>query len=149
MFDFIRRDRRLLYLYVAAFLVQLIICITAVGVYHPDQHFQIIEFSSQQLHQASAATDVWEYSAQIRSTLQIYLFSAYEEACIWVGIHDPYVQTELLRIVFGLGLFVFFNAITLYYFRQEDKRYVYLVLLLLNFSWILPYTRTLFSSEML
>ena len=147
--EMIREDTRLRWLLLAAVLVQVIACITAIGIYHPDQHFQIIEFSSHQLHKASAAAEVWEYSAQIRSTFQVYLFSAYYEACMWVGLHDPYVQLEVLRIVFGLALFVFFNAITLYYFRNEDRRYVYLILLLLNFSWILPYTRTLYSSEML
>src|ERR1700761_5820346 len=147
--EMIRKDARLGWLLLVGALVQLIICVTAIGIYHPDQHFQIIEFSSHQLHKVSAAADVWEYSAQIRSTLQVYLFSAYYEVCSWIGIHDPYVQLELLRIVFGLGLFVFFNGITLYYFRNEERKYLYIVLLLLNFTWILPYTRTLFSSEML
>jgi hypothetical protein len=36
----------------------------------------------------------------------------------------------------------------LYYFHR-DRRVLYFVLLILNFSWILPYTRTLYSSEML
>src|SRR6202000_36903 len=147
--EMIREDIRLRMILSLGVLVQVVVCITAIGIYHPDQHFQIIEFSSHQLHKASAAADVWEYSAQIRSTLQVYLFSGYYEVCTWIGIHDPYVQLEVLRIVFGLGLFVFFNAITLYYVRNEDRRFVYLTLLLLNFSWILPYTRTLFSSEML
>lgn len=145
----IRKDARLGWVLSAGVLVQVIICITAIGIYHPDQHFQLIEFSMHQLHQPSAASDVWEFSAQLRSTLQVYLFSAYYELCTVLGIHDPYVQLEVLRIIFGLALFVFFNAITLYYVRSEDPRYVYLTLLVLNFSWILPYTRTLFSSEML
>ncbi|HEV2479755.1 MAG TPA: hypothetical protein VGS79_08815 [Puia sp.] len=147
--EMIRKDARLRWVLLAGVLVQVIICISAIGIYHPDQHFQLIEFSMHQLHQPSAASDVWEYSAQIRSTLQVYVFSAYYEVCTWIGIHDPYVQLEVLRIIFGLALFVFFNAITLYYVRSEDRRYVYLTLLMLNFSWILPYTRTLFSSEML
>ena len=147
--EMIRKDVRLGWVLSAGALVQVIICITAIGIYHPDQHFQLIEFSMHQLHQPSAATDVWEYSAQIRSTLQVYLFSGYYEVCMGLGIHDPYVQLLLLRIIFGLALFVFFNAITLYYVRNEDRRYIYLTLLVLNFSWILPYTRTLFSSEML
>lgn len=147
--EMIRKDTRLGWVLLAGVLVQVIICITAIGIYHPDQHFQLIEFSMHQLHRPSAATAVWEYSAQIRSTLQVYVFSAYYELCTRTGIQDPYVQLEVLRIVFGLVLFVFFNAITLYYVRNEDRRYVYLTLLLQNFSWILPYTRTLFSSEML
>jgi phosphatidylinositol glycan class B len=147
--EMLREDTRLRLILLLGALIQVVVCVTAIGIYHPDQHFQIIEFSSHQLHKASAATDVWEFSAHIRSTLQVYLFSAYYEGCMAVGIRDPYLQLEVLRIGFGLVLFVFFNGITLYYFRQAGRRYVYLVLLLLNFSWILPYTRTLFSSEML
>lgn len=145
----IRKDAGMRRLLLAAGFIQVFICVTAIGIYHPDQHFQLIEFSMHQLHQPSAAPVVWEYSAQIRSTLQVYLFSAYYEVSTWIGIHDPYVQLEILRIVFGLGLFVFFNAITLYYVRKEQRGYILLTLALLNFSWILPYTRTLFSSEML
>ena len=147
--EMIRKDSRLKLLLTAAVVVQVITCITAVGHYHPDQHFQLIEFSSYQLHQPSAAGKVWEFSAHLRSTIQVYLFSAYSRLCMGLGIGDPYVQLEVLRLVFGLTLWVFFNGITLYYFRRGGRPILYLVLLLLNFSWILPYTRTLFSSEML
>jgi len=147
--ELIRNDAGIQRLLLGAVFIQIIICITATGIYHPDQHFQLIEFSMHQLHQPSAAPVVWEYSAHIRSTLQVYLFSGYYEVCTWMGIHDPYVQLEILRIVFGLGLFVFFNAITLYYVRDEARKYILLTLVLLDLSWILPYTRTLFSSEML
>jgi GPI mannosyltransferase 3 len=144
-----RKDTRLRLILFAAFVVQVVVCITAIGIYHPDQYFQIIEFSSHQLNRASAAGHVWEFAAQLRPTLQVYLFSAYYELCSGLGIQDPYLQLELLRLLFGLALFVFFNGITLWYFRGEDRRIVYFVLLLLNFAWILPYTRTLYSSEML
>ena len=144
-----RKDTRLTLILSGGLLIQLIVCITAIGIYHPDQHFQIVEFSSHQLHKANAAANVWEFSAQIRSTFQVYLFSGWYEVCSWLGIYDPYTQMELLRIGFGLTLFIFFNGITLFYFRDGDRRILYLVLLLLNFTWILPYTRTLYSSEML
>ena len=145
----IRKDTRLKLLLTVAIVVQVVTCITAVGHYHPDQHFQLIEFSSYQLHRASAAGKVWEFSAHLRSTIQVYLFSGYSKLCLGLGISDPYVQLEVLRLLFGLTLWVFFNGITLYYFRREGRPILYLVLLLLNFTWILPYTRTLFSSEML
>ncbi|HXB94809.1 MAG TPA: hypothetical protein VNU70_06615, partial [Puia sp.] len=145
----IRGDARLRLLLFSGLLIQIIICISAVGVYHPDQYFQIIEFSSYQLNKASAAGRVWEFAAHLRPTIQVYLFSAYYEVCAGLGILDPYVQLGLLRVIFGLILFVFFNGVTLYYFRQERRPILYIVLFILNFSWILPYTRTLFSSEML
>src|ERR1700722_8766941 len=143
------KDTRLRLILLAGFAVQVIVCITAIGIYHPDQYFQIIEFSSYQLNRASAAGHVWKFAAQLRPTLQVYLFSAYYELCTGLGIRDPYVQLELLRLLFGLLLFVFFNGMALVYFRREDRRILYFVLLLLNFTWILPYTRTLYSSEML
>jgi len=145
----IREDTRLRILLSAALIIQVILCFSAIGIYHPDQYFQIVEFSSYQLNRASAVHDVWEFAAHLRPTIQVYLFSAYYEVCSGLGIHDPYFQLELLRIIFGLLLFVFFNGITLYYFRNERRTILYWVLFILNFSWILPYTRTLFSSEML
>src|SRR5579872_1415000 len=117
--EMIRKDIGLRWLLLGALLVQLIICITAIGSYHPDQHFQIIEFSSYQLHKPSAAEKVWELPVHLRSTIQVYLFSGYYEVCNALGIRDPYVQLEVLRIVFGLALFVFFNGMAFWYFRSE------------------------------
>jgi phosphatidylinositol glycan class B len=144
----LRDDRRLRPLLFASLLVQIVICWTSVGIYHPDQYFQIIEFSSWQLHRPSAVGQVWEFAAHLRPTLQVYLFSGYSSLCGVLGLHDPYLQLGLLRMLFGLTLFALFNGMALYYF-QRDRRVLFFVLLILNFSWILPYTRTLFSSEML
>jgi phosphatidylinositol glycan class B len=144
----IRDDRRLRLMLLASLLVQVVVCLTAVGIYHPDQYFQIIEFSSWQLHRPSAAGRIWEFSAHLRPTMQIYLFSGYSWLCAALGLHDPYLQLGLLRMGFGLALFALFNIIVLHYF-QRDRRVLFFVLLILNFSWLLPYTRTLYSSEML
>ncbi len=142
-------DWRLRMLFIGAMVIQVIICFTSVGFFHPDQHFQIIEFSSYQLHKPSAAPAVWELSARIRPTLQVYLFSFYYKICTAVGLKDPYTQLTLLRLLFGGLLWAFFNWITVYYLRNEKRIALYGGLLLLNFSWVLPYTRTLYSSEML
>ena len=48
--NILRNDSRLRLLLLCSLLVQTIVCLTAVGIYHPDQYFQIIEFSSYQLH---------------------------------------------------------------------------------------------------
>jgi len=144
----LRDDGRLRVLLFASLVVQIILCWTAVGIYHPDQHFQIIEFSSWQLRRPSAVGQVWEFAAHLRPTLQVYLFSGFSWLCSALGMHDPYSQLGLLRMIFGVSLFALFNGMALYYF-QRDRRVLFGVLLILNFSWLLPYTRTLFSSEML
>ena len=143
----IRKDKTLRLLLLASLIVQVIVCLTAIGIYHPDQHFQIIEFSSAQLHKPFGY--VWEYDAHIRPTLQVYIFTGYRLLCGSAGITDPFTQMTLLQVVFGLALFVLYNAFALWYFKDGDRRTLYWVVFILNFSWWIPYTRTLFSSEML
>ncbi len=135
------------WLLLIALLVQFVTCLTQTGYLHPDQHFQLIEFSSWQLGEPSGATRVWELTSHIRPTVQVYLFSGFVEMCRLLHIYDPYVQLTILRVLMGLAGFVLFNAMAISYFRS-DRRVLYLVLLLLNFSWLLPYTRAMFSSEM-
>ena len=135
------------WLLLVSLLVQLIFCITQTGYFHPDQHFQLIEFSSRQLGEASGASSVWELNSHIRPTLQVYLFSGFIEFCRFLSVNDAYTQLTLLRTLFGLSGFLVFNAISIYYFKS-DKRVLTIVLCLVNLSWIIPYIRTLFSSEL-
>ncbi len=143
----IKNDYKLQLLLFGMLVIQLLFCITSVGFYQPDQHFQIIEFSSYQLGEKSGVAGIWELDSKIRPTLQVYIFSAFISGCRLFNIDDAYLQLTLLRSAFGLIAFIVFNLISLYYFKNQ-KQVLYLVLLILNLSWILPYTRTLFSSEM-
>lgn len=145
----IQTDRKLQLLLLGSLIVQLIVCMNQPGFYHPDQHFQIIEFSSYQLHKNSAAAHVWEINDFVRSTLQIYIFSAFRIVCDFISLHDPYQQLTFLRVLLGLVAFVLFNLIAIHYFKNKKRNILYFVLLILNLSWILPYTRTLYSSELL
>ena len=147
--ELVKKDTKLRLILLSGILVQFIICIVQLGFYHPDQHFQIIEFSSHQLHKASGASAVWEFTDFIRPTLQIYLFSAYRVICEWIHITTPYLQLTLLRLIIGLFSFCLFNLMTIYYLRRQEKRTLYFALAILNFSWVLPYTRTLFGSELM
>ena len=143
----VQKDRVLHLILLAGVVIQLLTAITAHGFFHPDQHFQIIEFSSLQLHKESNATNIWEYHSKIRPSLQVYIFSGYELLCSAVGITDPFKQLTLLRIIQGIGMLVVFNFMAIWYFGKGEKMVLYIVLLLLNFSWFLPYSRTMFSSE--
>lgn len=140
-------NSRIRWLLLVSLLIQLIFCVTQVGYFHPDQHFQLIEFSSWQLGEPSGATSVWELSSHIRPTLQVYLFSGFVKLCRFCAVNDPYTQLTILRVLFGLIGFSLFNAIGVCYFKDNPKL-LYLVLLLLNLSWSTPYIRTLFSSEL-
>ena len=143
----IKKDRLLQLILLAGLLIQLFTAITAHGFFHPDQHFQIIEFSSLQLHKESYAPKIWEYTSQIRPSLQVYIFSGYELLCSAIGITDPFNQLTVLRIMQGLIFLLAFNCMAIGYFGKGEKSVLYIVLILLNFSWFLPYSRTMFSSE--
>src|ERR1700759_3228872 len=126
----IRKDSKLQLLLLASVIVQIIMCMTAVGIYHPDQHFQIIEFSSAQLHKPFGY--VWEYDAHIRPTIQVYFFSGYRIFMGWLSIHDPFLQMTILQILFGLALFLLYNAMVFFYFLEGGRRTLYWVLFILN-----------------
>ncbi|GAB3885047.1 glycosyltransferase family protein [Spirosoma agri] len=139
-------DAQLRWLLLISLVIQLVFCITQVGFLHPDQHFQLIEFSSWQLGEPSGATGVWELKSHIRPTVQVYFFSGFIQICRFFHLYDAYAQLVVLRLIFGVLGFVVFNAIGIHYFKS-DRRLLVLVLLLINLSWSLPYVRTLFSSE--
>jgi len=145
----LQADRKLQLIFLAGLFIQVITSITAIGFSNFDQHFSIVEFSSLQLGNENAASYAFELESKIRPTLQVYLFSGYYKVCVFLGIGDPYTQLTILRIIIGLLMFAAFNWIAVYYFKNGNRKILYYVLLILNFTWIFPYTRTLYSSEML
>lgn len=129
--------------------VQVVTSVTAVGFFHPDQHFQLLEFSSYQLGKANSAASVWELKAMIRPTLQVYLFSGYEMVCGLFKLTDPYTQMTILRLIVSIAMLLLFNIMLLFYLKNETETTIFYALLLLNFSWCFPYVRSLFSSEIM
>ena len=145
----IHQSKRIAYIFFIGFIVQLIYCITSVGYFHPDQHFQVIEFSSLQLNVPNAAGAVWELESSIRPTLQVYIFTAFRSLCHWFFIDNPFTILTVLRVFQGILFYIILNVIVLWYYKTRTEKTIATVLFLLNFSWILIYTRTLFSSETL
>ncbi|MBK7561145.1 MAG: hypothetical protein IPI68_06385 [Chitinophagaceae bacterium] len=145
----IRYDRKLQWILFLGLVIQFITCIKAIGFSNFDQHFSVVEFSSYQLGNENAAHYAFELESKIRPTLQVYMFSAYYKVCMFFHLEDPYMQLTVLRVILGLFMFGIFNLIAFHYFKKDKPRILYAVLLILNFSWIFPYTRTLYSSEMM
>ena len=77
------------------------------------------------------------------------MFSGYHLTLNAIGITDPYTQLTILRILLGLLMFIVFNLLAFHYFGNGPRKTFLFVLLLMNFSWVLPYTRTLFCAEMM
>lgn len=147
--NIIQNDARVKWILLAGLVLQIITSITAIGTSSADQHFQIIEFSLNQLGQPSGAPYVWEYEHFVRGTLQVYMFSGFHLALNAIGVTDPYTQLTILRVLLGIAMFIVFNLLAIHYFKNAQERIFLFVLLLMNFSWSLPYTRTLFCGEMM
>jgi GPI mannosyltransferase 3 len=147
--ELLNNDPRLKFILLAGLIIQVIVAYTATGSYHPDQHFQIIEFSSYQTGEPNGASALWEFYHPVRPTIQIYLFTAWHSVMQFLGINNPYTELTILRILLGLLMFTLFNAIAVYYFKNGEKKVLYCVLLILSFSWFLPYTKVQFSSEIM
>lgn len=145
----VRKDPRVQLILLFGLIIQVITSITAIGFYHPDQHFSVIEFSSYQLGEENGADAVWEFENFVRQTIQVYLFSAYHLALKFLGIGDGYLQLTILRIIQSVVVWAVFNLLAIHYFKTERTKVLYSVLLILNFSWWYPYVRTLFCSEIL
>ena len=116
----------------AGLVLQIITSITAIGASSADQHFQIIEFSLNQLGQPSGAPYVWEYDHFVRSTIQVYLFSGFHLFLNAISITDPYTQLTILRVLLGVLMFVVFNLLVFHYFRNASRRILIFVLLLMG-----------------
>jgi GPI mannosyltransferase 3 len=142
-------NRKLQLLLLFMLIVQVITAINQPGFFHPDQHFQIVEFSSYQLNRPSAAPVVWELKAAVRPTLQVYIYSGYTVTLDALGITDPYTKLTILRVLLSLLMFFVFTAMAFYYARNEQPVVLYSVLFILNLSFFFPYIKTLFSSEIL
>jgi phosphatidylinositol glycan class B len=69
------------------------------GFYHPDEHFQLLEFANYKLGQTPAADLPWEFHQQIRPTLQPTIALAVFRVARATGITNPFTWALLLRLL--------------------------------------------------
>lgn len=128
--------------------VQIITAITQLGFFHVDQHFQYVEFAYELLGMKNSAHTIWEFNDKIRPTIAVYVIAGAIKMGHFLGIHSLYDILTILRICTALASFFVFNCLTIYLLQHSEKIVLFSALLLLNFSWCYPYTRTLVSAEM-
>jgi len=132
-----------------AFITQMAMAIQSVGYFHPDQHFQIIEFAMNKLGIATDERQTWEFFNHVRPTLQVYIYLGYFKIMQFLHMDYAYTSDMVLRILISSLGFLLYNYIIIREFRNDQKSTLYIVLIIANFSWFLPYVNTLFSSEIL
>src|SRR5579862_2532600 len=139
----------LLWLGVALFLI-LVAAFLSDGYYHPDEHFQTLEFAGLKLGITPAADLPWEYAYRIRSFVQPGLYVLIARALTGVGVDDPFRWALAFRLVSGLFAWLALCALALAAYRwldgEDARRYAVLAACI---AWYMPYLAVRTSSESL
>lgn len=132
---------------IAAVAIFVVTAVSNYGYYHPDEHYQIVEYAGIKTA-TFEPTISWEYDAQIRPMLQPAICAGFLKVFSWLSIGDPFVQTMLMRIFtafLSLAVILYFVKNTISSFPDERKRFGYFVVSLL--LWFIPCLSVRFSSE--
>jgi phosphatidylinositol glycan class B len=117
------------YILLIAGLLYIVTAWSSHGYYHPDEHYQIIEFANFKLGEITAADLPWEYGAQIRPTLQPAMAYVLFKSLYFIGVSDPYhlaFALRLLTVLLALFSIRFFIKSTLASIHDPYKK-VYIV----------------------
>ena len=137
--------RKLFYI---ALLVQVVTAWFSVGYFHPDEHFQILEFCNYKLGFSSPNDLPWEYAAQCRSAIQPLIAFTFSKILLLVGLYNPSTVAFLLRLLIGvLSWWVCCRLILLLLpgFKSEKGKRFFVVCSL--FLWFVPYLTVRFTAE--
>jgi phosphatidylinositol glycan class B len=133
---------------VISLLVYLVTAYFSVGYYHPDEHFQVLEFCNYKLGNIPAQVLPWEFQQQIRPAVQPAMVFFTIKALNAVSVYNPYTYTLFLRLITAiLAWFVIYKLAFLLIgnFISENGKKIFLFLgFLLGFA---PFLHVRFSSE--
>ena len=134
----------------AALAVMLVTAWFSVGFYHPDEHFQILEFANFKMGYSPASDLPWEFGARCRPALQPLLVVAVAKLMAPGGHADPFILAFLLRVVAALLTFMATVRFCATFIGElpTDKSRRNLVLLTF-FLWFVPYFGVRFTAETL
>src|ERR1043165_6338265 len=88
-----------IYLISAGFL--LLASVFSVGYYHPDEHFQILEFAALKLHLTTADQLPWEYQYSMRPAIQPALAVLVFNVFSFLHADNPFTIAMILRMMSG------------------------------------------------
>ena len=134
----------------AGCLVTLLYALFSRGVYHSDEHFQILEYAHMKLFGSPAPDHLaWEYPLQMRSGVQPFLAWGLCRVLVSLGIWSPWLAVTLLQLLSGLisvAVLLFFYRTVRDELSESRSRWF----LLTGFClWFMAYLHVHFNAEML
>jgi len=116
--------------------------------YHPDQHFQTLEFADLKTNPTNEQLMSWEYHDRIRPWLQPALYAAAITGLEGIGVDNPFTHDRALRLgsaLLGLLATILF-CITLAGWLPLDGQRKWLAIIF-GLFWFFPTHHTRTSSE--
>jgi phosphatidylinositol glycan class B len=118
------------------------------GFFHPDEHFQILEFADYKLGGIAAADLPWEFGARIRPALQPAIALAVIKAFRACGVMNPFTIAFGLRLLTGvLAILVYARFCRSTAAGSRTAGSGKLLFLLAVALWFVPVLSVRFSSE--
>lgn len=114
------------------------------GYFHPDEHFQLLEFANWKFGLMPAQALPWEFAAQMRPALQPVIAWIAISAARWSGLYNPFILAFLLRLMTGLLAFTVYKKLAILTLTTEEKP---LFFGLVFCCWFMPMLSVRFSSE--
>ncbi len=127
--------------------VYVIAAVNLVGYFHPDEHYQIIEFAQYKLGKIDAGQMPWEFNYEMRSSFQPWIAYSIIKFLNIFGSANPYQASLLLRLItasltiYSIHRFIKITESELSHtYRLYYKWFSY-------FLWFLPILDIRFNSE--
>ncbi len=136
------------HIYLLSALALLILAVFSVGYYHPDEHFQILEFAGLKLNLTKPEYLPWEFHARMRPAFQPAMVVVVHKVFALFGNSDPFTITMFLRMLSGALSFVSMWMIYKCYSTKINDSILQKWFLGLSFLlWFALYNNVRFSSE--
>lgn len=122
--------------------------IISVGFFHPDQHFQTLEFAHYKINPTNEDKMVWEYHSRIRPWTQPYAYLVVINGLQAIGIDNPFTHDAVIRLataVIGMATLILF-CITLAHWLPLAAQRRWLAMIF-GLFWLFPFHNTRTSSE--
>ena len=120
----------------------------SVGFFHPDQHFQTLEFAHVKINPANEDHMVWEYHSRIRPWTQPYAYLVAIKGLKAIGVNNPFIHDAVIRLTTGVigmvALLLFCISVAHWLPLSAQKRWLAIVF---GLFWLFPFHNTRTSSE--
>lgn len=124
-----------------------IFSILSTGWYHPDEHYQIMEYANALLSDSSQSLP-WEYIKEMRSSFLPIVVYVIGRSMQHIDIYNPFILATIMRVIACLlsitSILILFKAIKP---RLKDRHWDRYYIWVAFFFWGLIYLHARFSAE--